>query len=255
MKQILIILIISTATLFALNSCKRSSKNQIVLVGVGEHGRSEITRAVNVLDSLSPKVIAVDFLFNEAKSIKIDSLFLAALRDCGSTLVMASFIDYDDYNGESIRYPPIQTGFLFNSLPYLAKGYCNAILGDDELRSISRFSLYENVDGTEMRSFAAEAAWQFDSVRAAAYFEKNEKVVDLIYNETDVSGVYHIDDLLANQIAKKDIEGKLVLIGYFGLGESMWVVKAKRKGQDVDLVTNDVFRHAMEIYQILGFDE
>ncbi|MBX2966858.1 MAG: CHASE2 domain-containing protein [Cyclobacteriaceae bacterium] len=199
----------------SLVSCKKSTikSEGIVIVDVADFGREIIAKQIAIIDSLSPKVVAIDLQFSTRKDERTDSVFASVLSRCDN-LVMVSVINHD-YAGEDIEYEE-----LIEPLPefsmHAKTGFANAILEDDEFQTLKRFSIRERVAGKTEYHFAVRTAMCFDSLRTMSFIQSNPKIIDVEYRgNTEAFMVFSAADVLERKITSKDIEGKIVLIGSF----------------------------------------
>ncbi len=179
------------------------------MVNVENASRKEIARALKIIDSLNPNLIAVNLQFSSNKDYKSDSALVDALWGINS-LVMASVIKFqnDEY---SFTY-----GSMPEFVPFQAKtGFANVFLEDD--RQLKMFSVYEEVEGKNELSFAVQIAMKFDSLRTSQFIERNPKKVTVSYvSKFHIFKKMSINDVLNLKISGETIKDKIVLIGYIG---------------------------------------
>lgn len=194
-------------------ACNSNKKiEDIVIIDVSDFGREIIAREVFILDSLNPKVLAIDLQFSTRKETMVDSLLEYILSGCDN-LIMVSVID-DNYSGEDLEYKN-----LTSSLPEFIKnaktGFTNVILEDDEFETLKRFSTYEKVGGKIEYHFSVQTAMAFDSLKTMSFLKKHPKIVDVKYNSSERFKIFSAADVLEKKITTKEIEGKIVLVGSF----------------------------------------
>jgi hypothetical protein len=86
-----------TVCICLLMSCKTQVVNQsvngnIILINTGVNNRIGISKELQKINSLKPKVIGIDLQFSSVKNLYEDSLLMAALGNCRG-LVLARIID------------------------------------------------------------------------------------------------------------------------------------------------------------------
>jgi CHASE2 domain-containing sensor protein len=122
--------------------------------------------------------------------------------------------------GEIIDYQQFDFGSLPEFVPIRAKtGFGNAILENDEVGTLKRFSVYEKVSGKIEYHFAVAVALEFDSATAKSFVNKNPKVIDVNYKSGKRKfRQYLATDILSNKTKKTDMADQIVLIGVLAPG-------------------------------------
>jgi len=210
MKNIFFLLVLVST------SCSsQPTVDTIVLVNAGNAGREDLADLINSVQTLHPKVIAIDFQFSEEKHAEVDNKLIDVLSRC-TNLVMPSIID--NYSAAK----PFQSKLIPGSLPKFTKnaktGFANLIVEDDGL--LKRFSQLEYVNGKTEYSFPLQTAYQYDSLKVRDYRPKHSNFVKVYFGD----GIrrfnrFSISDFLAGKVRESDIEGKIVMIGFLGPGD------------------------------------
>jgi CHASE2 domain-containing sensor protein len=199
-------------------SCSSQTAEQdIILINVNALDRKGIADEINVINDLKPKVVAIDLQFSSDKNYDHDHALFLALEGC-KNLVMVSIIE--DYSGEDVVYTK---GFTLGSLPNFTTnaktGFANAILEKDELQTLRKFSIVENMDGNNEYHFSVRTAMAYDSLKAMEFVKSNPRIMDIDYqNGKRKFKVFSAKEILDSKIAKESITGKIVMIGFLGPG-------------------------------------
>jgi CHASE2 domain-containing sensor protein len=161
-------LFLPTLSLIFLSACgQKSITDKIVIVNIHNYDREEIAKQIQNVNSLNPKVIALDIQFSILKDKKIDSLLKATLLTCDN-LVMGSRLR--NYTYEDIDYQDTlgcDAYFLTNA----KTGFINAILEEDKFGTLKRFSIKEKMNGKTEYHFSIRTAMAFDSIRTMNFIE------------------------------------------------------------------------------------
>jgi CHASE2 domain-containing sensor protein len=215
MKRIGLFLIF--CILNVLSCSPQGVENNIILINIEHKNRHEIAETITKICLLSPKLLAIDLDFQDASEYDQDTQLIFALLEC-KNLVMATIID--DY----IEDKPEYKGFVNGWNPYLlvnAKtGFTNAILENDNLKTLSRFSISEKVGGRLEYNFAIRVAMDVNSSKTIDFIKTNPNIVEIDYkNGERVLKKILATQVLNNQITREDFEGKIVMIGFLGPGD------------------------------------
>lgn len=118
---------------------KKTCGEKIVIINSGFSNRIGISRELEIINRLSPKVVGIDFQFSGDTNFYQDSLLTGQLNKC-KRLVMFGVLE-GNYGIDSV-YEKIgcsESKFLANA----ELGFANALLESDEFRTLKKFSTYE----------------------------------------------------------------------------------------------------------------
>lgn len=207
---ILFLLFVSTT----LSCSSQTDESNIVLINVGTLDRAGIADEIAMINSLNPNVIAIDLQFSNRTEYQNDLRLISELVKC-KNLIMVSSIK--DYKGGDVEYKK----FAYGSLPeftIMAKtGFSNTILEVDEFQTLKRFSTHEKMNGSIEYHFGVRTAMEFDSTKAMEFVKRNPRVIDIDYQGGRRKfKVFSASEVLNKKVTKKDIEGKIILVGYVG---------------------------------------
>jgi CHASE2 domain-containing sensor protein len=198
-------------------SCKsQSAESDIVLVNVGSNDREGIAKQISAINFYNPKVIAIDLQFFNDTEYSKDSFLSNELSKC-KEVVMASLIgDYSEMNTQHKWFAnESEPWFLINA----KTGFINTILEKDEFQTLKRFSIVEKVKGETEYHFAIQTTLLFDSLKATEFIKSNPKIINVDYrNGTRKFKTFSASEAINNKLTKKDIEGKIVMLGFLGPG-------------------------------------
>ena len=213
MIRILFLFFVSTT----LSCSSQTYERNIVLINVGTLDRAGIANEIAVINSLNPNVIAIDLQFSNRTKYQNDLRLISELVKC-KNLIMVSSVK--DYNGNDVEYRK----FTYGSLPefsIMAKtGFSNTILEEDEFQTLKRFSTHEKVNGSIEYHFAVRTTMEFDSMKTMEFVKNNPRVIDIDYQGGKRKfKVFSDSEVLNKKVSRKDIEGKIVMIGFLGPGD------------------------------------
>lgn len=167
---------------FTLNARCQSDKD-IVLVNVGNLDRAGIAKEISIINSLDPKVIAIDLQFSTSHFDERDVLLSKALESC-ENLVMPSLLENV---GEKIMIFPGGRSEFYPS--GIKTGFINTVFEDDETHTLKKFMVWEEESYT-IRSkgkprieyhFAVQVAMAYDSLKTMKFIRSHGKLVDVDY--------------------------------------------------------------------------
>ncbi len=194
----------------------QTTERDIVLINTDTLDRKGIAEEVTIINSLHPKVIAIDLQFYGNKNYFNDNLLFLALDKC-KNLVMIRIIG--NYTGNDVEYKR----FIYGSMPEFligAKtGFANTLI-DDKFQTLRRFSIVENVHGDSEYNFAVRIAMAVDSLKAMNFVKSNPRIVDVDYRDgKNKFKTFSAEEVLGKKIKRADIAGKIVMMGFLGPGD------------------------------------
>jgi CHASE2 domain-containing sensor protein len=200
-------------------SCKSQRENElpikdIVIVNTGILSRIDLAREVEIVNSFHPKVVGIDAVFVGQKGPNADSALARTLNKCENLVLAARIQNYDSLPNEN--YQDIQ----FSHPAFLKKckiGFVNAILENDEKRTLKRFIAFEKVRGMRAYHFSLQLAFAYDSVKAKEFVDSHPKINDVQYiGNEDAFTTFSDFDVFKGNLKEEDIKGKIVIFGYMG---------------------------------------
>lgn len=213
MKAQLIFLFFIVLTL---KCSSQSHEENIVLINVDHLDRGQIAKEISILNSLNPKVIAIDLQFDVSRHDKKDSELVNILWKC-ENLVMASLVH--NFGGNIFISSASQLEF---SIPGSKTGFVNTLQETDPNGTLKRFTVWEKESYGDQRleyHFAVRTAIEFDSLKAMRFINSNPKIVDVDYKLGRRNfKKYSAKEVIDGGLTKKDIEGKIVMLSFLGPG-------------------------------------
>jgi len=199
-------------------SChKQSAEEQFVLINVDTLDRVGIAEELNYINTLKPKLVALDIQFSRDTDAYKDSVLISALRKTRNLFMISIIDDYD--NGSKDEYERFGLGSLPVFLVGAKTGFANTVIEEDILRTQSRFSTHEYVAGNTEYHFGVRVAMSIDSLRAIRFVENNPRTVYVDYKNGDRRfKMFNSPDVLGRRVSMQDIEGKIVMLGFLGPG-------------------------------------
>lgn len=198
-----------------MTSCNLHHVEQnIVLINVDTLDREGIANQISIINSLKPKVIALDLQFSTDTEYDKDTHLIQELDHC-KNLVMLSIIE--NYTGEDIEYKRFEYGSLPDYATNAKTGFGNAILEKDEFQTLKRFSILEKVNVGYEYHFAIRTAMQFDSLKTMGFIKGKSRIIDVDYKDGKRKfKSFSANDILNKNLSEEDINGKIILMGYIG---------------------------------------
>jgi len=179
----------------------RSTDTNIVIVNIGESGRSEIAEMIELILAQQPAVLGVDVLFADAKDSAADNR-LRNLFTANPTLVVS--YNFDPHPGG------ISNGYFYTAAR--SRGYANFV-GEDA-GCIRHFAPFMHIAGTQ-QSLAAAMMQIADPRAYNALLDRRSKTEQINYARTaDEYLVIDRDELSAMDSNGQQLAGKIVLLGY-----------------------------------------
>ncbi len=187
----------------------------IVLVNIGSLSRAEIAHQIHVINSYSPKVIALDIVFAREGADPSADFALAGEFSQVKNLVMVNRLD--NYNESTDSYDTVKTSIdIFNR--YAKNGYAN--LPDDaggSFRTIRKYCPFSISKGTRVNSITSAILQIVDSARYAKLSKRNVEY-EMVNYRGNHDKFYFIDtpELFDSTFAPAFIKDKIVIMGYMG---------------------------------------
>jgi CHASE2 domain-containing sensor protein len=187
----------------------------IVLVNVSNLSRSDISRQVNIINSLNPKVIAIDAIFQEEKEHYSDSLLTDAFARC-KNLVLVNKLD--KYNEMTDTYDTlINSTAIYNK--YASTGFAN-FPNDDKVsfRTIREFRPFSKAIGKQIPAFASKIVELYNP-KVLQVLNKRANEIEKINYIGNYNKFYYLDQnqVLSGESDLSFLKDKIVLMGFMGL--------------------------------------
>ena len=194
---------------------EQKADTNIVLVNIGNLSRYDIAHQINIINSYSPKVIAVDAFFASEKDPKTDAFLADAFSRC-SNLVFVSRLD--NYNHEKDDFDTLVTSIdLFNQ--YAENGFANLPTNEKaSFKTVREVRIKATVDSQLVPLFAAKVVEKFDS-SAFAYYKNRKEITEQINYVGNFNKFYFLDhhQVLSGGEDLSFLKNKIVLLGFMGL--------------------------------------
>jgi len=203
-------------------SCRSQKIENLVLINIGNSDNGKIAEQINEVNKLNPKVISLDIAFPTFSGNREDKKLFFALQNI-KKLVMPSRIHYEgqDYYGR-----PMLSVVRAFATPYNRRGvrigFVSATRDNDSLRIPKQFIVTQR-DYTEnfYQHFSIVTAMAFDSLQAVGFIQNHDTVASVDFkNGTRKFKIFSASDVLKGKLKKEDIEGKIVMLGFLGPGDT-----------------------------------
>lgn len=202
-----------------LPGCVNSNKtfvyqnNQIVIINTGLHNRIGISKQINLIKSLNPKVIAIDLFFDKEVNQYQDSLLMTSLKGYENFVMAVLLKD----NGIQSRDKLFISGTIpkFRTAKYI--GYTNVLLEDSDPPLLKRFFSYDSIENKIVYHLSVQTAMLYDSAKTANFLNNNYRIIDIRYfGNQEIFKMYSASDVLNGSIPREEIEDKIIIMGYAG---------------------------------------
>ncbi len=203
--------------LFVIFGCTQKTNDEDIIIINTEQlggGTEDLAKGIFVLNSLAPKVFAIDLWYSDENK-KVDDELINILKECKNLVIRS---EIDGYADRLEEYPRFKLGTLPKFIPLAKTGFATLIEEDDAFFTVKKFSSWEKVNGKMEYEFGVQMAMLFDSIKAADFVKKHPKINDVNFHNGKKFKTFEINDVINGRVKKEDIEGKIVLLGFFGPG-------------------------------------
>lgn len=186
--------------------------DRIVLINTGRPDRDTIRMLLDRIVAASPRVVALDILFDGRKDARTDSLLRNSLTRTENIVIGVQLDGYDEESGMF----KFQTGCDSFFCNYVYSGFVN-LIGDDT-STIRYFSPRETTADGECLSFPVQTARLFDPAATDHLLRRNKAIEEIYYtHNSDQFVQYEVSDILDTTLdLRSQLKDKIVLIGFLG---------------------------------------
>jgi CHASE2 domain-containing sensor protein len=210
-----------------LGSCRSQSEiaeqeNAIVLVNTGSFNKRNITQEIEILNQLNAKVISLDIAFTDYIGDKDDKNLIAAIEQRKNVVLPTIIHSYGkDYHGNEM-IDVVRTYALPVVPVYVKDGFVTAEKEDnDRTRIPGQFIVWQKGNSGDIYyHFSVVTAMSYDSMKAVKYVEGHPQTVDVDFRVRKQFKIFTGLDLRRGKVTKADIEGKIVVMGFLGPGDT-----------------------------------
>lgn len=190
---------------------KNEADTDIVLVNIGELDRSGIALLVSTIAQASPRVIALDVLFDDRDDAEGDSLLNAAFSSNSDKLILAGeFVAADSSFNSRIK--------VFPGATY---GHSNLITNEERTEPVRAFHPFYRTGSSSFGSFAGMIAERY-APGSLTGLEKRHHEKELINYVGDQRAfrAYQFSDLLnPDRSVLSALRDKVVMLGFLSAGK------------------------------------
>ena len=189
--------------------------SNIVLINNGHLNRAEFAAMLNIIDSYSPKVIAVDAFFRKEKGEHLDIPLQNACQSIDN-IILASELYSPNASGsyDSVKY----SNPMFAD--YADPGYVNMFIHPNDFRIVRLMTPTQKLRDSTVLSFAVTVAGVFNPKKAKEFLARgNELEVINFKRNIGKYKTYDFTDIFEIHENSDDLDylkDKIVLIGYLG---------------------------------------
>jgi len=199
-----------------MGSChSQSIENNIILINTGPYNKGTIAKLISKVNAFNPKVISLDIAFPYYDGSN-DDINLSTTLDRCNNLVMATTIESD----ESGVYFALTSSGQFTPVNKKT-GFVSAQVEKDQVEIPKQFMVWQKDFNEDIEyHFSIRTAMSFDSLKTMSFLKNNPQTVDVNYkNGKRKFKTFSASDVLNGKLTKKDIEGKIVMLGFLGPGD------------------------------------
>jgi CHASE2 domain-containing sensor protein len=194
--------------------------HNIIIVNIGYKNRAELGQLIKIISDNQPKVIGGDIFFDqEVDTIDIIGTHLLSneMQSIDNLVLASAFVGQTDDGIDVIaRQSPAIRKYVREGIVNL-----NIATDDPEYGTVRSFTPVTDINGTDHISFGFLVASFLDST-VLKYANERDMMIrwygygNVGNNSLAVFETFDSDQILKGDFEKKDIEGKIVLLGFMG---------------------------------------
>ncbi len=218
---------------------KPYQRDLITIVDIGTNDRLELGKQLRVLNSNSPRIVAMDF-FLVPDSLDKDSILVKELVKATNTIQVVALHDYDSTTNTWDSLEVSHSKFKVST-----HGFSNITTTDDSV-FVRQLPLWQSYRNTLVPSFSYAIAQKYSNVKSEYRKTGTDDVQFPLLRFSSGYKVIRIEDLMSGNFDKSDIQDKIVIMGFIGYGDDFYL------GHDRRWKVNGVAIHAAIVNEIMG---
>ena len=220
LKKILILFLLRIL-MIQCDAQDQAQHDQIVLVNVEHLDRAGIAKEILAINHLGPKVIALDVTFEERHNDENDAILAEAISECES-LVTAGYVRTI---AEKVFLVSANASEFMSHQGHI--GFIDTMHEKDEYKTQQQFKVWEEESLRDELAgkprtgyhFSVETVMAFDRTAAMMFVKSRPQIVDIDFKDGKRTFLkFSASDVLDGKISRRDIEGKIVMLGFLGPG-------------------------------------
>ncbi|MCL5029441.1 MAG: CHASE2 domain-containing protein [Bacteroidetes bacterium] len=188
----------------------------IVIVNIGFLNRNEISKRLNILRNMNPKVIGIDVFFENYEGSQSDKNLVNSITKTKNIVLANALIRKD--NSSNI-YDSINTSNIV-FLKNVTQGYANLITDNEKgFMTVRSFKPQYKIGEDTINAFSLQCVKLFDRKKYITFLLRNNSEERINYERNVNYNTYmRLDiDQLDSTTDKSMIENKIVLVGFLGI--------------------------------------
>lgn len=177
---------------------------RIAIVNIGHLDREGIAYLIEKVNTMNPKVIGLDALFEGAREPERDSILRWVLEKTNNLVGVSRILPKEDSF-------VVDANYFDKSI----KKRGSAILLGEGIGTIRLYNPFETILGQKYPHITTAIVKEFDSIKYEKIIKRNKETETINYtNRKDKYQIIEAEDLMNDNVETKLITDKIVLIGY-----------------------------------------
>lgn len=199
---------------------KPKKDDNIVIVNIGYRNRAELAQIIKIISNNEPKVIGGNIFFDqEADTIDAIGSYLLSneIKSINNLVLASAFLgETDDGRDMFAKQSPMIGKYVKEGIVNL-----NIATDDPEYGTVRSFKPITDINGTNHLSFGFLVASFLDST-VLKYANEDEMMIrwygygNYDSNSLRIFKTFDSNHILNGEFEKRDIKGKIVLLGFMG---------------------------------------
>lgn len=190
--------------------------NLVTIVDIGKNDRIALGKQLRLINSYSPKLIALDF-FLDPDSLDKDTILVKELAKFSNIVQVVALHKYDSTTDTWDSLEVSNSKFKIS-----LRGFSNISTTEDSV-FIRQLPLHQSYKNKLISSFSYVIAQTYSNVKAK-YRNSGTKYISFPYLQLNEGySAISKEDLISGNFAKSDIRDKIVIMGYIGYGDDYYL--------------------------------
>jgi CHASE2 domain-containing sensor protein len=191
------------------------------MINTGPYDKGNIAKLISKVNALNPRVISLDIAFPTYTGSEEDEDLYHSLLAVEKVVIPSQIV----FEGYDIRDNEITSVYLTCAaeffVPNATSGFVSAKADNETLQIPKQFAAWHKGSYSEdiYYHFSIVTAMAFDSLKALNFINNHKRLVDVDFKKRKREfRNFSAMETLKGKLSKRDIEGKIVMIGYLGPG-------------------------------------
>ena len=178
--------------------------SNIVIINNGYLDREGIAYLVEKVNTMNPKVIGLDILFEGEKDAHKDSILRSVLERTDNIVGVSRVLP----QGDSFV---VDANYFDKSI----KKRGSAVLLGEDIGTLRSYTPFEKIKGEKYPHITTAIVKEYDSAKYKKLKKRNKEVETINYTRRkEKYYIWNADDIMNDMVDSSAIAGKIVLIGY-----------------------------------------